>query len=74
VSPAAAGQDPPPPLLLPLPLLLLVAPHCDAQLFSPHVTRAANAVSLCSHSVQLPSVPQVSSHVTQLASLLHAVA
>ncbi len=74
VSPAAGVQETVPPLLLPLPLLLLVRPHAVAQLFSPQVARSPNAVSEVSHSVQLPSVSQVLSHVTHVASLLQAVA
>jgi hypothetical protein len=75
VSPAAGGQEPVvPPLLLPLLLLLVVMPHAVAQLFSPQVARAPNAVSEVSHSVQLPSVSQSLSQVTQVASSLQAVA
>jgi hypothetical protein len=73
VSSAPAGHWPPPPLLLPL-LLLPVRPHCEAQLFPAHVARAPNAVFVCSHSVQVPSVLQLSSQVTQVESLLHTVA
>jgi hypothetical protein len=72
VSVGDEGQEPPPPpLLLPL-LLLLPPPHGVAQLVVAHVSRLVNAVS---GVVQVqPSPVHSSSHVTQVASLLHAVA
>lgn len=59
----------PPPLLLPLELL-----HCDSQLFVAHVASALKAWSCARHVVQSPAVAHPSSHVTQLESLLQAVA